>query len=415
MNDNRDEIQRLRAMRTEAINRGDFGRADAIGADLARLESAAGGTIDPITGMPAASASVPSAPQGAPFPQRRDERPAQGRPAYEDQHGPAPRQSAPAPQPASPSAPQGAPAPRHEPAQESAYRPEPSRPAYAGDDRGAKTEAAAEERGGSREEKREEKRRGRFGKAEGKKDAKPAEGRDPSTAPRRAAPKPAPAGPSKGTRALTVVAAAAIAVSVGATVFSGMRVAESSAIIAKNEANSVNVVVTNRDVAAGETITEADLETQAVPKAYCPTDAATKVSDVAGHTSLTTQTAGTSISLSSLQASSSPAHITSAIEDGHVAIALSLDSSKSLSPLLRVGDRVNVMAVVSDGATSSAETVCANVKIIALDSALSGSPDAGYSLVTLDVTEDQAAAIVANPNVTLTAIPQTAEGASDAE
>lgn len=426
MNDNRDEIQRLRAMRAEAINRGDFGRADAIGADLARLESAAGGTIDPITGMPAASASVPSAPQGAPFPQRRDERPARGRPAYEDQHGPAPRQSAPAPQPASPSAPQGAPAPRREARdarrmeadvhqQENTYRHEPSRPAYAGDDRGAKTEAAAEERGGSREEKREEKRRGRFGKAEGKKDAKPAEGRDPSTAPRRAAPKPAPAGPSKGTRALTVVAAAAIAVSVGATVFSGMRVAESSAIIAKNEANSVNVVVTNRDVAAGETITEADLETQAVPKAYCPTDAATKVSDVAGHTSLTTQTAGTSISLSSLQASSSPAHITSAIEDGHVAIALSLDSSKSLSPLLRVGDRVNVMAVVSDGATSSAETVCANVKIIALDSALSGSPDAGYSLVTLDVTEDQAAAIVANPNVTLTAIPQTAEGASDAE
>lgn len=429
MNDNRDEIQRLRAMRAEAINRGDFGRADAIGADLARLESAAGGTIDPITGMPAASASAPSAPQGAPFPQRRDERPAQGRPAYEDQHGPAPRQSVPAPQPAPPSAPQGAPAPRreardacqqentyrHEPAQESAYRPEPSRPAYADDDRGAKTEAAAEERGGSREEKREEKRRGRFGKAEGKKDAKPAEGRDPSTAPRRTAPKPAPAGSSKGTRALTVVAAAAIAVSVGATVFSGMRVAESSAIIAKNEANSVNVVVTNRDVAAGETITEADLETQAVPKAYCPTDAATKVSDVAGHTSLTTQTAGASISLSSLQASSSPAHITSAIEDGHVAIALSLDSSKSLSPLLRVGDRVNVMAVVSDGATSSAETVCANVKIIALDSALSGSPDAGYSLVTLDVTEDQAAAIVANPNVTLTAIPQTAEGASDAE
>lgn len=424
MNDNRDEIQRLRAMRAEAINRGDFGRADAIGADLARLESAEGGTIDPITGMPAASASAPSAPQGAPFPQRRDERLAQGRPAYEDQHGPAPRQSAPAPQ--------GAPAPRreardarrmeadvrqqenayrHEPAQESAYRPEPSRPAYAGDDRGAKTEAAAEERGGSREEKH----RGRFGKAEGKKDAKPAEGRNPSAAPRRAAPKPAPAGPSKGTRALTVVAAAAIAVSVGATVFSGMRVAESSAIIAKNEANSVNVVVTNRDVAAGETIDEADLETQAVPKAYCPTDAATKVSDVANHTSLTTQTAGTSISLSSLQASSSPAHITSAIEGGHVAIALSLDSSKSLSPLLRVGDRVNVMAVVSDGATSSAETVCANVKIIALDSALSGSPDAGYSLVTLDVTEDQAAAIVANPNVTLTAIPQTAEGASDAE
>lgn len=296
-------------------------------------------------------------------------------------------------------------------AQEGAYRPEPSRPAYGGDGRGEKAEPAAEPRDG----KQEEKHRGLFGKSEAKKDAKPADGRDPAPAPRRAAPKPAPAGPSKGTRALTVVAGIAIAVSVGATVFSGMRLAESSAIIAKNETDSVNVVVTNRDVAAGETITEADLETQSVPKAYCPSDAATKVSDVAGHTSLTTQTAGNSISLSSIQASSSPARITSAIEDGHVAIALSLDSSKSLSPLLRVGDRVNVMAVVSDGTTSSAETVCANVKIVALDSALSGSPDAGYSLVTLDVTEDQAAAIVANPNVTLTAIPQTAEGASDAE
>lgn len=424
MNDNRDEIQRLRAMRAEAINRGDFGRADAIGADLARLESAASGTIDPITGMPAASASAPSAPQGAPFPQRRDERPAQGRPAYEDQHGPAPRQSAPAPQ--------GAPAPRreardarrmeadvrqqenayrHEPAQESAYRPEPSRPAYAGDDRGAKTEAAAEERGGSREEKH----RGRFGKAEGKKDAKPAEGRNPSAAPRRAAPKPAPAGPSKGTRALTVVAAAAIAVSVGATAFSGMRLAESSAIIAKNETDSVNVVVTTRDVAAGETISESDLETQSVPKAYCPTDAATKVSDVAGHTSITTQTAGTSISLSSIQASASPAHITSAIEDGHVAIALSLDSSHGLSPLLAVGDRVNVLAAVSDGTTSSTETICDGVKVVALDSALTGTPEAGYSLVTLDVTPEQAAAIVANPNVTLTAVPHAVEEADDAQ
>lgn len=431
MNDNRDEIQRLRAMRAEAVSRNDFARADAIGADLARLESAAGGTIDPITGMPAASASAPSAPQGAPFPQRRDERPAQGRPAYEDQHGPAPRQSVPAPQPASPSAPQGAPAPRreardacqqentyrHEPAQESAYRPEPSRPAY-----GADSRPDRDVRPGSQRDEpepkpagREEKRLSRFGKTgDGKTDKAP-ESRPASPAPRRAAPKAAPAGPTKGSRVLTAVAAAAIAVSVGATAFSGMRLAESSAIIAKNETDSVNVVVTTRDVAAGETISESDLETQSVPKAYCPTDAATKVSDVAGHTSITTQTAGTSISLSSIQASASPAHITSAIEDGHVAIALSLDSSHGLSPLLAVGDRVNVLAAVSDGTTSSTETICDGVKVVALDSALTGTPEAGYSLVTLDVTPEQAAAIVANPNVTLTAVPHAVEEADDAQ
>lgn len=49
MNDNRDEIQRLRAMRAEAVSRNDFARADAIGADLARLEGAqpAGGATAP--------------------------------------------------------------------------------------------------------------------------------------------------------------------------------------------------------------------------------------------------------------------------------------------------------------------------------------------------------------------------------
>ena len=426
MNDNRDEIQRLRAMRAEAVSRNDFARADAIGADLARLEGAqgAGGTVDPITGLPAAAATAPGqvavAPQPAP---RREERPTPSRPAYEEQHSPSPRPIQQAPAQAAPQLQPGrrpaAPEPG-QPAQSGEYRPAPSRPAYGGEGRGDRAPYAPEMHDGGHEGhedgQREEKRRHPFGKPDEKKKNGEAQGRPaPQPAPRRAAPKSAPAVPTKGSRALTVVAAVAIAVSVGATVFSGMRVAESSAVIAKNEANSVNVVVTTRDVAAGETIAETDLETQAVPKAYCPADAATKVSDVAGRVSLTTQTAGNSISLSSIQASSSPAHITSAIEDGHVAIALSLDSSKSLSPLLRVGDRVNVMAVVSDGTTSSAETVCANVRIIALDSALSGSPEAGYSLVTLDVTEDQAAAIVANPNVTLTAIPQTTEGAGDAE
>lgn len=398
MNDNRDEIQRLRAMRAEAVSRNDFARADAIGADLARLEGAqpAGGAVDPITGLPVG---------GAPAPQR-PAAPAPRRPAYEEQHAPAP-----------------VPAERRhaEPearGHEAQHRGgEQGRPAYGADSRPDRDVRPGSQRDEPQPKPagREEKRLPRFGKTgDGKTDKAP-ESRTASPAPRRAAPKAAPAGPTKGSRVLTAVAAAAIAVSVGATAFSGMRLAESSAIIAKNETDSVNVVVTTRDVAAGETISESDLETQSVPKAYCPTDAATKVSDVAGHTSITTQTAGTSISLSSIQASASPAHITSAIEDGHVAIALSLDSSHGLSPLLAVGDRVNVLAAVSDGTTSSTETICGDVRVIALDSALTGTPEAGYSLVTLDVTPEQAAAIVANPNVTLTAVPHAVEEADDAQ
>lgn len=405
MNDNRDEIQRLRAMRAESVSRNDFARADAIDADLARLEGAqpAGGAVDPITGLPVGGAPAPQRP-AAPAPQR---------PAYKEQHAPAPRPAAPAPEPAERR--HAEPETRGHEAQHRGG--EQGRPAY-----GAAGRPDREvPHGGQRDEPqpkpagREEKRLSRFGKTEDGKTDKAPESRPASPAPRRAAPKAAPAGPTKGSRVLTAVAAAAIAVSVGATAFSGMRLAESSAIIAKNETDSVNVVVTTRDVAAGETISESDLETQSVPKAYCPTDAATKVSDVAGHTSITTQTAGTSISLSSIQASASPAHITSAIEDGHVAIALSLDSSHGLSPLLAVGDRVNVLAAVSDGTTSSTETICGDVRVVALDSALTGTPEAGYSLVTLDVTPEQAAAIVANPNVTLTAVPHAVEEADDAQ
>ena len=405
MNDNRDEIQRLRAMRAEAVSRNDFARADAIGADLARLEGSqpAGGAVDPITGLPVGGAPAPSRP-AAPAPRR---------PAYEEQHAPAPRPAAPAPEPAERR--HAEPEARGHEAQHRGG--EQGRPAYGADSRPDRDVRPGSQRDEPQPKPagREEKLLPRFGKTgDGKTDKAP-ESRTASPAPRRAAPKAAPAGPTKGSRVLTAVAAAAIAVSVGATAFSGMRLAESSAIIAKNETDSVNVVVTTRDVAADETISESDLEIQSVPKAYCPTDAATKVSDVAGHTSITTQTAGTSISLSSIQASASPAHITSAIEDGHVAIALSLDSSHGLSPLLAVGDRVNVLAAVSDGTTSSTETICGDVRVIARDSALTGTPEAGYSLVTLDVTPEQAAAIVANPNVTLTAVPHAVEEADDAQ
>ena len=283
MNDNRDEIQRLRAMRAEAVSRNDFARADAIGADLARLEGAqpAGGAVDPITGLPVG---------GAPAPQR-PAAPAPRRPAYEEQHAPAPDQA---------ERRHAEPETRGHEAQHRGG--EQGRPAY-----GADSRPDRDVRPGSQRDEpepkpagREEKRLSRFGKTgDGKTDKAP-ESRPASPAPRRAAPKAAPAGPTKGSRVLTAVAAAAIAVSVGATAFSGRRLAESSAIIAKNETDSVNVVVTTRDVAAGETISESDLETQSVPKAYCPTDAATKVSDVAGHPSIAAQTAGTSISLSSI-------------------------------------------------------------------------------------------------------------------
>ena len=234
MNDNRDEIQRLRAMRAEAVSRNDFARADAIGADLARLEGAqsAGGAVDPITGLPVGGAPAPSRP-AAPTPQR---------PAYEEQHAPAPHQAAPEPAEHRHTEPEAR-------GHEAQYRGgEQGRPAYVADSRPERDVRPGNQRNEPQPKPagREEKRHPRFGKTEDGKADDASESRPVSPAPRRGAPKAAPAGPSKGSRVLTAVAAAAIAVSVGATAFSGMRLAESSAIIAKNETDSVNVVVTTR-------------------------------------------------------------------------------------------------------------------------------------------------------------------------
>ena len=54
MNDNRDEIQRLRAMRAEAVSRNDFARLEGV--------QPAGGAVDPITGLPVGGAPAPERP-----------------------------------------------------------------------------------------------------------------------------------------------------------------------------------------------------------------------------------------------------------------------------------------------------------------------------------------------------------------
>ena len=111
---------------------------------------------------------------------------------------------------------------------------------------------------------------------------------------------------------------------------------------------------------------------------------------MAGRQTVTQQTSGTAVSLSSVSGSKKPASITTAVTEGHVAYTVALDSSTGLSPLLSVGDEVDVLASVSDGQVVTTERVADSIRVIALDGNLSGSKSDGYSNVTIMVTEDQA-------------------------
>mgnify|MGYP002518053444 CR=1 FL=1 len=214
-------------------------------------------------------------------------------------------------------------------------------------------------------------------------------------------------GGTRQDRRLAAVAGVAIAVAVATVGFSGWRWTQAQGELSRLEKTTVPVVTATRDVAPGEVITSSDVTIASVPKAFAPKDAAKKVDDVAGHQSVTQQTSGTAISLSSVSGSKKPASIAAAVTEGNVAYTVALDNSTGLSPLLSVGDKVDVLASVNDGQVVRTEKVAGSVRVLALDGNLSGNKSDGYSNVTLELTEDQALSLSSSTGVRLVALPVT--------
>lgn len=232
-----------------------------------------------------------------------------------------------------------------------------------------------------------------------------------ATARRQRGPQP---GGTRNDHRLAAVAGVAIAVAVATVGFSGWRWTQAQGELTRLEQSTVKVVTVTRDVAPGELIDSADLTIASAPKAFVPKDAAKKVSDVAGRQSVVQQTSGTAVSLSSVSGSKKPASIATAVTEGHVAYTVALDSSTGLSPLLSVGDKVDVLASVNDGQVVTTERLADSIRVLALDGNLSGTKSDGYSNVTIEVTEDQALALSSASGIRLVALPKTGE-ANNAE
>lgn len=232
-----------------------------------------------------------------------------------------------------------------------------------------------------------------------------------ATARRQRGPQP---GGTRNDHRLAAVAGVAIAVAVATVGFSGWRWTQAQGELTRLEQSTVKVVTVTRDVAPGELIDSADLTIASVPKAFAPKDAAKKVSDVAGRQSVVQQTSGTAVSLSSVSGSKKPASIATAVTEGHVAYTVALDSSTGLSPLLSVGDKVDVLASVNDGQVVTTERLADSIRVLALDGNLSGTKSDGYSNFTIEVTEDQALALSSASGIRLVALPETGE-ANNAE
>lgn len=213
---------------------------------------------------------------------------------------------------------------------------------------------------------------------------------------------------------LTTVAGACIAVAIAAVAVSAWMFAKSSDALSRVEGNLVKTVVATRDIPAGTVLSDGDVELGTVPRDFSPADAAEKPEDLVGKKTITDQTEGMAISLSSVAASNNPASLPAAISEGYVGMMISLDPANALSPLSSVNDRVDVLGGTSDGVVSSTALLAENVRIVALDASLSEGASDGYQFVTVEVTREQAISIASSQNVFLVARPLET-GAENAE
>lgn len=187
-------------------------------------------------------------------------------------------------------------------------------------------------------------------------------------------------------RRLSMVCGALAAVAVASLGVGAWQLNQAAQIRDYYESDLVQVVVAREDVAYGEQLGVDDVEVASVPSRFAPDDAASSVDDVVGLRANANITAGNALSLSTLQASSSPATLASAPEEGKVAYMVTLSPASGISPLLHVGDSVQVI-LGADGVDG--QVVADDVRVLALDDALTGTSD-DYSNVTLELDQEQA-------------------------
>lgn len=203
--------------------------------------------------------------------------------------------------------------------------------------------------------------------------------------------------PMDGHRKLSIICGVCVAVTLGAVGFSAVQYTQASDMMSEIKATTVEVLVPSTDIPAGTTIDAEDLVVAKVPKTYIPHAAAKKEKDVSGLTALTDLTAGIPIDLGLVSGSEAPAGVTSAVKSGYVAKMVALDTAPGLSPMLATGDYVTVSGLVDKEVVSFQ-----NIRVIALDGSFSVPRGTGYTTVTLELTPEQADALL-GADISLTA------------
>ena len=157
-------------------------------------------------------------------------------------------------------------------------------------------------------------------------------------------------------------------------------VATALPVLAPPAPETVRVVAAARDLLPGRPLTGDDLRTVALPLATAPTGAVTDTGQVLGRTLSGPVRQGEALTDVRLLGGGLVR------ERGLVAAPVRL-ADAATAALLRVGDRVDVLAAPTDGGPRPATTVAAGLEVLAVP----GDGDADGALVVLAASSDTAA------------------------
>lgn len=191
-----------------------------------------------------------------------------------------------------------------------------------------------------------------------------------------------------GNRRLTVISGICVAVGIAGAALGAFQSINAGIVSAKYEGDMKEVVVAVSDVEPGTEITDSMVAIGKVPSVYVPADAVTDPSEVVGKTAAAELTEGIPVGSTEVSGYDWTGVLGTSVEEGKVAVSVSLDAQGGLSPLLHAGERVDVIGCLNG---SSAETIADNVRVLSISDETSGG--ATSSTITLEVSPESAGRI----------------------
>ena len=166
-----------------------------------------------------------------------------------------------------------------------------------------------------------------------------------------------------------------------------------------NEKNWVKVVVASTDIQARTKITRDQIQIKGIPPDLVSPDACTKIEDVEGRIALDKLRARDQIRTSGLAKEGEAPGLVYNIPPGKRAIAIGVDEVKGVGTMIKPGDKVDIIATLTDplARMETTQTILQNIMVLAVDKGRTDAQQGGgaSSSITIAVPPEEAERLTA--------------------